>query len=124
MIINGIEYEQIERKTPKASRGISKLMMMAAMFAPAMDMYGGYGGGRSRSLPSDVDIVKEFELIQQKKSNLSKWERDQVVHIFNQNFKIKIHEIKTPFQPLRYDIHNNSSRHEAMYWNPKDMRIY
>jgi len=85
LIINSVEYKRIQQKTPKASKGLSTIMMMTAMFSPVIDMYG--GGNYSRSLPSNIDIVKEFELIQQKKSNLSRWERDQVVRIFNQNFK-------------------------------------
>jgi len=34
-----------------------------------------------------VDLVTEFKLIQQKQSNLSKWERDWVVLEFNKRFK-------------------------------------
>ncbi len=94
--VNGVEYERIQHKQPKGNRTASKWLMAAAMLAAPMMNYG--GSNYSRSLPSNIDIVKEFELIQQKKSKLSKWERDQVVHIFNQNFKIKIHEttIRTP----------------------------
>jgi hypothetical protein len=94
VIINGIEYEQIkhEPRERKGSGSLSRLMAIASMMIPFSQM--DYGGNNySRSLPSNIDIVKEFELIQQKKSILSRWERDQVVRIFNQNFKIKTNEI-------------------------------
>ncbi len=89
LIINGIEYERIQHETKPSRKGTSRMLALASMMA----MMGGAGmmdygsSSYSRGLPSNIDIVKEFELIQQKKSNLSKWERDQVVHIFNQNFK-------------------------------------
>ena len=42
---------------------------------------------RQRHLPEGTDIIKEYELIQRKASTLSRWERDQVVKIFEHNFK-------------------------------------
>jgi hypothetical protein len=42
---------------------------------------------RQRVLPEGTDIIKEYELIQRKASTLSRWERDQVVKIFEHNFK-------------------------------------
>ena len=42
---------------------------------------------RQRFLPEGTDIIKEYELIQRKASTLSRWERDQVVKIFEHNFK-------------------------------------
>jgi len=89
IMVNGIEYERIQEHVTKSRQGSSRILALASMMAlvGTASMYGGYGGGYSRSLPSNIDIVKEFELIQQKKSALSKWERDQVVRIFNQNFK-------------------------------------
>ena len=42
---------------------------------------------RERFLPEGTDIIKEYELIQRKVSTLSRWERDQVVKIFEHNFK-------------------------------------
>ncbi len=42
---------------------------------------------RERFLPEGTDIIKEYELIQRKASTLSRWERDQVVKIFEHNFK-------------------------------------
>ena len=50
------------------------------------DLYG-YGESRyERKLPEGTDIVKEYGLIQNKQSKLSKWERDMVVRIFEKNY--------------------------------------
>lgn len=38
-------------------------------------------------LPKGIDIVQEFELIQQKKSKLSRWQRDMIERIFNTVYK-------------------------------------
>jgi hypothetical protein len=38
-------------------------------------------------LPKGIDIVQEFELIQQKKSKLSRWQRDTIEKIFNTVYK-------------------------------------
>jgi uncharacterized protein YacL (UPF0231 family) len=40
-----------------------------------------------RKLDSNTNIIKEFELIKQKKSKLSRWERDEVVRLFNKAFR-------------------------------------
>jgi hypothetical protein len=40
-----------------------------------------------RRLPKGIDIVQEFELIQQKKSKLSRWQRDMIERIFNSIYK-------------------------------------
>ena len=39
------------------------------------------GNNYTRKLSSDINILKEYELIKQKKSKLSKWERDEIVRI-------------------------------------------
>lgn len=38
-------------------------------------------------LPKGIDIVQEFELIKQKKSKLSRWQRDMIERIFNSIYK-------------------------------------
>lgn len=66
---------------------MSKTLAAAMMVSLPYIMYDGLGGsGYNRPLP-DVDLVEEFGLIEQKKSKLSRWERDQVVRMFNQNYK-------------------------------------
>lgn len=85
MIINGIEYEKIERQPPKQKgRTLNKWLMMASMFSyfdPNV------GPPRRTKQPPVDDIVKEFELIQLKQSKLSRADRDLVVRAFNQNYK-------------------------------------
>lgn len=82
MIINGIEYEKIvyqAKKQPKVSAYTAALMMI-------------YGGGmlgtikRNRSV-DNTGIEAEFELIQQKKSKLSRSEREAVIARFNKIYK-------------------------------------
>jgi hypothetical protein len=40
-----------------------------------------------KRLPKGIDIIQEFELIQQKKSKLSRWQRDMIERIFNSIYK-------------------------------------
>lgn len=77
--INGTVYHKIVKpnKThPKISPEVAALMMI-------------YGGGllgtskRIRSNEPEIDIVSEFKLIQHKKSNLSRRQREWVVSQFN-----------------------------------------
>lgn len=84
--VNGVKYKPIEKQQPKENRTTRMIAMMAsiaATYAPYID----YGSNTYvRQLPQDVDIVKEYGLIQLKQSKLSKWERDSVVNIFERNF--------------------------------------
>lgn len=79
--INGIKYQSIEKpKRPKMSGKLASIMAMAQMF-------GGYEiGSKKDPERPQVDIVKEYELIQNKKSLLSKNQRDWVVYQFESNF--------------------------------------
>lgn len=80
--INGITYQQKEQpKRKPMSKTLMSLMLMAEM------SYGMYGGGNKHKETPKVNIVKEYGLIQQKKSNLSKSERDWVVWQFERNFE-------------------------------------
>lgn len=82
--INGIRYAEIEKQPKKQmSSSVAKVVMMATMFS---GMTGNGSGGGTRKRPS-VDLIKEFELIQQKKSKLSRNDRDWVVFQFNKRFK-------------------------------------
>ena len=40
---------------------------------------------KRRQLEAKIDVLKEYDLIQQKKSKLSRWERDEVVRIVTDN---------------------------------------
>lgn len=78
--INGIRYEPREqpKRSRKAEMALATLIAIGGMYA--------LSGGYERPNP-DVNIVEEFKLIQAKKSNLSKRDRDWVINQFNHLFK-------------------------------------
>ena len=76
--INGKQYEE---RPKKASPKMSSFMAATILLAGGMS-----GLYREDKGFSNIDIVKEFGLIQQKKSNLSKQKRDWVIYQFNKNF--------------------------------------
>jgi hypothetical protein len=89
--LNGVKYAPIkteQRKHKHVSSKIGGIMAMASMvYMPYMNDLYGYGESRyERKLPDGTDIVKEYGLIQNKQSKLSKWERDMVVKIFEKNY--------------------------------------
>ena len=89
--LNGVTYVQVEKETPKKSHyKASRLMMFAQMFSASVYNIG--GNSYSRQLPENINIIKEYGLIQNKKSRLSRWEREVVVNIFETNFKPITHE--------------------------------
>jgi len=83
--INGIAYEQMPPQQPKKiPKSLSTILMMSA----ALQITNPYATNKARSKPLPTnDIVKEFELIQLKKSKLSRSERERVVAVFNKNFR-------------------------------------
>lgn len=89
--LNGVKYAPIKTEQREHKHISSKLggfMAMASMICiPYMNDLYGYGESRyERKLPEGTDIVKEYGLIQNKQSKLSKWERDMVVRIFEKNY--------------------------------------
>lgn len=81
--IEGKPYAQVQQPKPFGGKLPAVLMGMMMMSG----MAGIYDSGTPKTNPiAGVDIVEEFALIQQKKSRLSKRERDMVVQVFNQNF--------------------------------------
>jgi len=79
--VNGIKYQRVPTQISKPLNGKLLAIMMAYGFEY-----------RSRFAPrhpdvSDIDIVHEFGLIEQKKSELNRFYRDRVISIFNRNFK-------------------------------------
>jgi len=82
--IKGIQYEEIPKPEQKRmNRHTMELMILSGMY------YTPFMGGREvrhREKPN-IDIVKEFELIQDKKSNLSRSQREWVVYQFNKKYR-------------------------------------
>jgi len=89
--VNGVKYAPIKSERRKHNHINSKMntFMTAAtmIYAPYMaDIYYFGQSSYTRKLPEGTDIIKEYGLIQNKKSSLSKWERGVVVSIFERNF--------------------------------------
>lgn len=74
--INEIKYRRREQKP--LSRGASKMMMMAMAIGGVS-----YGGSNYKRPRPNVDLVEEYKLILQKKSQLGRSDRDWVVNQFN-----------------------------------------
>ena len=70
------------RSKSKSYSELSPLMMMAAAFQLLYPIY----GDKKEKVRPKVNILTEFELIQQKKSKLSKSNRDWVEYMFHKNF--------------------------------------
>ena len=89
--LNGARYAPIEKerviKDGGRQRKSSSILLSLGFFSIFSHLTNhNQPKTRNRSLPKGTDIKKEYGLIQNKKSNLSKWERDQVVHIFELNY--------------------------------------
>lgn len=80
--INGVKYtERIVNKKHTANIAAFASILIATSqmcFAQSQSLKGS---------PPEVNIILEFELIQKKKSKLSKSEREYVVRTFNKRFK-------------------------------------
>ena len=88
LIINGIEYEAIPKKSTQHTG-------MSAYLSFMLGIYGGMftsNKPKTKSLPTP-NIIGEFELIQNKKSNLSRSEREMVIREFNRHFRVKEIEV-------------------------------
>lgn len=85
--INGVLYEPIERETRKPYKG-SKTMTMLTTMAYTLGGLGAFGENMyARGLSKNIDLIKEYGLIQLKKSSLSSWERKEVTRLFECKFK-------------------------------------
>ena len=77
--IGGTKYVEKPRKPlPKLPTVVHSALMMASMYCST--------SSKGRSGMVDVDIVSEYELIQQKASQLSRVQRDWVTKQFEKNF--------------------------------------
>lgn len=80
--INGERYVENEKERPKNTG------RMSAILAMSLAMGGGFTdfGSKTKATMPRVNIANEYALIQQKKSNLSRSQRDWVEYQFHQNF--------------------------------------
>lgn len=85
--IDGLKYRQIEQnnaQTLRKSKMATMIMGMAMMFTAQ----GNIGSSRRQRETPKVNIVEEFKLIHEKKSKLSRKDRDWVVAQFHRNFQL------------------------------------
>lgn len=93
-LLNGVAYKPIQTEKPKRTQPNINNSQLNSIIAMASSVYLPYIDGMylhgetqyERKLPDGVNIITEYGLIQNKKSKLSKWERDMVVHIFEKNY--------------------------------------
>jgi hypothetical protein len=96
--INGEKWIPVESNHPNIpsnpSSNIIKskldgiMAMGAMMYLPYLYELDTYTESKyTRKLSNDIDIINEYRLIQLKQSNLTKWERESVIHIFEKRFK-------------------------------------
>jgi len=81
--LNGVTYTERER-SKSVAYGISRMMSVYMAMMADLSPY------QSKSLKGanpDVNIIGEFELIEQKKSNLPRSQREWIVREFNKRFK-------------------------------------
>lgn len=92
--INGIKYAKIEKDKPNYGHSMrgSMLHALGNVYEETLSeislIRDAYGSNYKRKLPKGIDVIKEFGLIQNKQSNLSKWEREEVIRIFEKNFRL------------------------------------
>lgn len=80
MEINGITYKRKSVVASVPARTITKAVAMMEIVAAMNKMSGRL---KSTDKTAGIDIVKEFELIEQKRSELPRATRDAVVRKFN-----------------------------------------
>jgi len=84
--INGVKYIQNEKvKGTSSRRNLSPELFGMMMIGQLMGGGYGYETKREPKRPA-VNIIEEYKLIQQKKSGLSKSQRDWVCRQFHYNF--------------------------------------
>jgi hypothetical protein len=83
--INGIKYAPIKKEPKNPSNSKSGILRQLVEYMPINYGWGG-GNNTPRTLPSHIDIVTEYGLIELKQSKLTKWERDEVIRVFNKTY--------------------------------------
>ena len=81
--VNGIKYKSIEE--PKREP-LSRMVQMALIMGSIYGIGGSKPVSNRRSMNEGFDFVKEYGLIKNKQSKLSKSQRDYVVRYFEKHF--------------------------------------
>ncbi|HMI08262.1 MAG TPA: hypothetical protein VK528_11990 [Flavobacterium sp.] len=81
--VNGVGYYQVSKR--QSSDKVGRMITMLSAFSMFADA--GMYGGRKTDILAGINIIKEFELIEQKKSNQPKKVRDAVIYAFNRHFQ-------------------------------------
>ena len=81
--INGVQYEEIPKEPVKKTSRALDIIAPYILFG----MMGAVGSSKPKKELPVYDVVSEYKLILEKKSKLSKSQRDQVVHYFNRHFR-------------------------------------
>ena len=97
--INGINYIQRKRESKKQKPMNSKLfslLTIGSMISGGIDLNKGYSKTTKTEKTKINDWLEEYKLIQQKKSHLSRSERNSIIRWFEENYsKIKNNENET-----------------------------
>jgi hypothetical protein len=80
--VNGVTYEPIKTK-PSTNR--HSTIEESMIYLPYVNMFGETKS--ERKLSNKIDIIKEYGLIENKQSKLSKWEREMVVKKFLNTYR-------------------------------------
>ena len=82
--INGVKYRKTKKKPTKMSKSMVSFLALTGMLSGGMN-------SKKKSTGPEIDITSEYELIQNKKSKLSRRQRDMVVWMFERDYE-KIEE--------------------------------
>ena len=84
--VNGVTYEPIKTK-PSTNR--HSTIEESMIYLPYINMFGETKSETKseRKLSNKIDIIKEYGLIENKQSKLSKWEREMVVKKFLNTYR-------------------------------------
>lgn len=83
--INGQLYRPRRKQAAKTSKMTTNILAMAMLFGGIETLQGRQKKEKSYTLE---EIAAEYELIQQKKSSLSRRKRDWVEYLFKENFEL------------------------------------
>lgn len=78
----GMNVHVIDFEQPKSFPVFEETVFPITRLRELPDLYSGGKSSYVRKLDPHINIAKEYHLIQDKKSSLSRWERDEVVRIY------------------------------------------